>query len=244
MKFKLALLGSALALTPSLHAGFVGIYDYLSSLNGNYQAQTGNERWTFHNGDQNGGLMGVYAGAGYGNVGAYAQFSLPAAAGQSPGGTAGTNEAAGIFTHTASSGYTSAVFHADTTFTASALRFTYELVGNGNLGNGIDFTLRTVVGGQSVDRGTVSIGNTVSAQSGFAFAGPGLTFNAGDAIVVMFSARGSYLYDHGWWDVALTEVPAAPGGGPGNPVPDTAGTLGLLAGCVVGLAATATRRRR
>ncbi len=244
MKLKLALLGSILALTPSLHAGFVGIYDYMSSLGGIYAPQTGNERWTFHNGDQNGGLMGVYAGVGYGNLGAYAQFSLPAAAGLSPGGTAGTNEAAGIFTHTASSGLTSAVFHAGSTFTASALRFTYELVGNGNLGNGIDFSLRTVVGGNTVDHGSITIGSIASAQSAFVFGGPGLTFNAGDEIVVMFSARGSFLYDHGWWDVALTEVPAGPGGGSGNPVPETAGTVGLLAFGLVGLAAATNRRRR
>ncbi len=243
MKLKIALFGAALALTPSLHAGFVGIYDYMSSLGGTYAAQTGNERWTFHNGDQDGALMGLYAGSGYGNLGAYAQFSLPAAAGQSPGGTAGTNEAAGIFTHTASSGYTSAVFHADSTFTASAIRFTSELVGNGNWGNGINLALRTVVGGNVVNHGSFNITNIISAQTAFTFGTSGLTFNAGDEIVVMFSARGSFLYDHGWWDVALTEVPVTPVVPPGNAVPESAGTLGLLACGLLGLAVTATRRR-
>ncbi|PAW63222.1 MAG: hypothetical protein B9S34_14700, partial [Opitutia bacterium Tous-C1TDCM] len=86
------------------------------------------------------------------------------------------------------------MFHADSTFTASAIRFTSELVGNGNWGNGIDLTLRTVIGGNAVDRGPFAITNIISAQTAFSFGTSGLTFNAGDEIVVMFSARGSFLY--------------------------------------------------
>lgn len=232
MNRKVSLLCAALALTPALRADFVGIYDYMSSLGGVYAAQTGNETWTFHNGDQTGALMGVYAGVGYGNVGAYAQFSGPAVAGAGPAGTAGVNEAAGIFTHTASSGYTAAVFHADSTFTAESIRFIHELVGNGNLGNGIDLSLRTVIGGNVVDHGTFVITNILSAPTAFNFGPSGLTFNAGDEIAVLFSARGSYLYDHGWWDVDL-QTATNPGG---NPVPDGAATSTLLALGGIGLA--------
>jgi hypothetical protein len=184
--------------------------------------------------------MGLYAGAGYGNYGAAAQFSSPAAAGTLAPGTAGTNEAAGIFTHTASSGYTSAVFHAGSTFKAESVLFTYELVGNGNLGNGIDMSLRTVIGGNVIDRGTITIGNIVSAQTAFNFGLTGLTFNAGDEIAVLFSARGSYLYDHGWWDIALEEVDAPTDTKPPG-VPDNSGTASLLA---LGLAGLVAARRR
>lgn len=239
MHLKTSLLCAALAVAPSLRADFVGVYDYFTSLGGSYAAQTGNEKWTFHTGDQNGALMGLYAGSGYGNLGAYAQFSLPADVGLSPGGSAGTNEAAGIFTHTAAAGYTSAVFHADSAFTAESILFTHELVGNGNWGNGIDLSLRTVIGGNVVDHGSFSITNILSAQTAFNF-GSGLTFNNGDEIVVMFSARGNYLYDHGWWDIDLQKVTNQVGN-PGNNVPDTAGTLGLLAMGLLGL--IAARRR-
>jgi hypothetical protein len=231
MKLKLVLFAATLALTPSLHAGFVGIYDYFTSLGGVYAAQTGQERWTFHNGDETGGLMGLYAGVGYGNLGAYAQFSLPGAKGAGPGGTAGTNEAAGIFTHTASSGYTAAVFHADSSFTTTGITFSYELVGNGNSGDGIDLSLRTVVGGNVVNHGSITITNVINTATDFSFAGPGLTFNAGDQIVVLFSARSNYLYDHGWWDVSLTET------SPQNQVPESASTVGLLFLGLLGLVA-------
>src|SRR5687767_10509902 len=130
MKLNAFLLCAALALMPSLRADFVGVYDYMSSLGGVYAAQTGNEKSTFHNGDQNGSLMGLYAGSGYGNRGAYAEFSSPAAAGSGPRGAAGVNEAAGIFTQPTSSGFISAVFHADSAFLAESLLFTHELVGN------------------------------------------------------------------------------------------------------------------
>jgi hypothetical protein len=238
MNPKIAILCASLAVTPALRADFVGIYDYMSSLGGAYAAQTGNESWTFHTGDQNGALMGLYGGSGYGNPGAYAQFTSPSAAGTLAPGTAGTNEAAGLFTHTASSGYTAAVFHADTTFTAESLLFTYELVGNGNLGNGIDLSLRTIIDGNVVDRGTIAIANILSAQTAFNFGVTGLTFNAGDEIAVLFSARGSYLYDHGWWDIALQEVNTPPPG-----VPDNTGTASLLALGLVGLAAARGRGR-
>lgn len=240
MNLKSIILCATLAVTPSLRADFVGIYDYMSSLGGSYTAQTGNEKWTFHTGDQNGTLMGLYAGTGYGNLGAYAQFSLPADVGLSPGGAAGTNEAAGIFIHTASSGYTSAVFHADSTFTAESLLFTHELVGNGNWGDGIDLSLRTVVGGNVVDHGSFSITNILSAQSAYNFGVSGLTFNAGDEIVVMFSARGSYLHDHGWWDIALQKL-SNPDGNPGTSVPDNSATALLMA---MGLTLLAVARRR
>lgn len=242
MKLKTTLLCATLTLTSSLRADFVGVYDYLNSLGGSYAAQTGNETWTFHNGDQNGALMGLYAGSGYGNLGAYAQFSLPAAPGAGPSGAAGVNEAAGIFTHTASSGYTSAVFHADSTFAAESIAFTHELVGNGNWGNGIDLSLRTVIGGNAVDHGTFSITNILSAQTAFNFGVSGLSFGIGDEIVVLFSARGSYLYDHGWWDVALREV-SKPVDHSGNQVPDSTGTITLLAIGLAGLAALRNRVR-
>lgn len=225
MKINRALFSAALlslSLTQA-HAGFVGIYDYMSSLTGPFVAQTGSEKWTFRNGEQNGGLMAVYASNAYGNPGQYAQFGLAAGVGLSPGGSAGVNEAPGIFTHTANSGYTSAVFTADTAFLAQSFTITSELVGNGNVGNGIDLTLRTVNGGNVVDRGTITILNTLSGQTVFNF-GAGLQFGVGDQVVALFSARGSYLYDHGWWDIALTEIPQTPGSG----VPDSTGTLSLL----------------
>jgi hypothetical protein len=240
MKLKTSLLCAALTLAPALRADFIGIYDYFTSLGGVYAAQTGNEKWTFRNGDQNGALMGQYAGSGYGNLGAYAQFSLPADVGLSPAGSAGTNEAAGIFTHTASSGLISAVFHADSTFTAESIFFTHELVGNGNWGNGIDLSLRTVVGGNVVDHGSFSITNILSAQTAFNFGASGLTFNTGDEIVVMFSARGSYLYDHGWWDVGLQKV-TGQNGNSGTAVPDSSTTALLMA---MGLGVLAMVRRR
>jgi hypothetical protein len=245
MKLKTSLLCAALALTPTLRAGFIGVYDYMSSLGGSYASQTGSEKWTFHTGDQNGSLMGTLAGTGYATIPyAYAQFSSPGAAGtQGILSTGSTNEAAGIFTHTASSGYISAVFHADSSFLAQSLLFTHELVGNGNRGNGIDLTLRTVVGGNVLNHGTFSIFNTISAQTAFNFGVGGLAFNPGDAIVVMFSARGDFNYDHGWWDVALSEITLPPDGntGGGNRVPDTASTLGLLG---LGLGGLAAGRRR
>ncbi len=240
MNQKTILLCATLAVMPALRADFVGIYDYFTSLGGTYAPQTGNEKWTFHSGDQNGALMGLYAGTGYGNLGAYAQFSLPADVGLSPGGSAGTNEAAGIFTHTASSGYTSAVFHADSSFTAQSILFTHELVGNGNWGDGIDLSLRTVVGGNVMDHGSFSIANILSSQTAYNFGVSGLTFNAGDEIVVMFSARGSYLYDHGWWDIDLQKV-TGQNGNPGTAVPDRGATTMLMA---MGLTALAMARRR
>lgn len=240
MNLKAHLLCATLAVTPVLRADFIGIYDYMSSLGGVYAAQTGNEKWTFHNGDQDGALMGTYGGVGYGNVGAYAQFTAPGAAGTVAPMSAGTNEAAGIFTHTASAGLISAVFHADSTFTAESVLFTHELVGNGNFSNGIDLSLRTVVGGNIIDHGTFTIANLISAQTAFSFGVSGLTFTAGDEIVVMFSARGDYNYDHGWWDLGLQPL-TNPGGNPVPSVPDSAATVTFLAlGC---LALTAGRHR-
>lgn len=228
MNLKTILLCTTFAVMPVVRADFVGIYDYFTSLGGTYAAQTGNEKWTFHNGDQDGALMGVYAGAGYGNVGAYAQFTSPGAAGTLAPGSAGTNEAAGIFTHTAASGYISAVFHADSSFTAESILFTHELVGNGNWGNGIDLSLRTVVGGNVVDHGSFAITNILSAQTAYNFGVSGLTFNAGDEIVVTFSARGNYLYDHGWWDIDLQKL-TGQNGNTGAPVPDNGNTSILTA---------------
>ena len=228
MKLNSALLIVALALTPTLRANFIGIYDYMNALGGSYAAQTGNEKWTFHNGDQNGTLMGLYAGVGYGNVGAYAQFSSPGIAGAQSIGSAGANEAAGIFTHTASSGLVSAVFHADSAFVANSFVFTHELIGNGNQGNGLDLSLRTVIGGVASDHGILSITQVTSAQTTFAFAPGGLHFNPGDEVVVMFGNRGSYLYDHGWWDIAVQES--------SNPVPEQASTSALFLMGLVGLA--------
>lgn len=240
MNLKSLLLCATLAATPVLRADFVGIYDYMSSLGGSYAAQTGNEKWTFHTGDQNGTLMETYGGVGYGNLGAFAQFTSPSAANTLAPGAAGTNETAGIFTHTASSGYTSAVFHADSTFTAQSILFTHELVGNGNWGNGIDLSLRTVVGGNVVDHGSFSITNILSAQTAFNFGVSGLTFNAGDEIAVMFSARGNYLYDHGLWDIDLQKV-SNPEANPGASVPDGGTTVALMA---MGLTMLVAFRRR
>ncbi|MBK8858680.1 MAG: VPDSG-CTERM sorting domain-containing protein [Opitutaceae bacterium] len=237
MKYRLLLITAFLTLiiTPA-RAGFIGVYDYLSSLTEPFVAQTGAEPWTFRNGDQDGTLMGVYSSNTYGVTGQYAQFGGAAGIGGAQGGTAGTNEAAGIFTHTASTGLTTAVFQADSSFLAQSFVITSELVTNGNLGNGIDLTLRTVVGGNVVDHGTMSIFNTLSGQTIFDFGLAGLQFNAGDKVAVMFSARGTYLYDHGWWDIALHEA------GPGAPsVPDHTSTAPLLVG---GLLALAALRRR
>lgn len=221
-------------------AAFVGVYDYLSSQPTPFGPQTGAEPWTFHAGDQTGALMPVYTADTFGYPGpTYAQFGSAQATGLSPGGTAGVNEAPGIFVHTLNAGYTAAVYHATAAFTAEAITFTYELVGNGNLGNGIDLTLRTIVGGLATDWGTITITNVVSAQQSFDFGGAGLQFQLGDEIAVLFSSRGSYLYDHGWWDIGLTERP--PTGG--TSVPDTTSTLGLLLAAAGG-GWLARRRRR
>lgn len=236
MKLKTLLAASLFAtVLPLSHAGFIGVYDYLSSLTEPFPAQTGNEPWTFRNGDQSGALMGLYGSNGYGNVGAYAQFSGPATTGAGPGGSAGTNEAPGVFTHTASSGTTTAVYRADEAFTAQAFVIISELVNNGNQGNGIDLTLRTIINGVAVDRGTITIANTLSAQNVFDFGPGGLDFNAGDQVAVMFSARGSYLFDHGWWDIALTEVDRGGGGGTSHGVPDGGATAALVLAGIAGL---------
>jgi hypothetical protein len=242
MKVPSSILIGLLLVAPALRADFVGIYDYMSSLGGTYAAQTGNEKWTFHNGDQNGALMGTYAGSGYGNLGAYAQFSLPAGIGLGPSGSAGVNEAPGIFTHTASSGFTTAVFHADSAFVAESILFTSELVGNGNQGNGIDLYLRTVVGGNVVNHGSFTMNNITSAQHAFNFGSSGLAFGVGDEIVVMFDARGSFLYDHGWWDIALQKVTDTTDHG-GNTVPETTGTLTLMTLGFLGLVCLRRVRR-
>jgi hypothetical protein len=239
MKTKLLFTSALFVLSlTQAQAGFVGVYDYLSALPQPFVAQTGSEKWTFRNGEQNGALMGVYGPSlnTYGNYGYYAQFGSAGGVGTSGGGSAGVNETPGIFTHTASSGFTSAVFTADSDFVAQSFVITHELVSNGNQGNGIDLTLRTVNGGNVVDRGTITILNTTSAQTVFSF-GAGLQFAAGDQVVGLFSARGSYLYDHGWWDIALHEVqPSA--------VPDRTATVGLLAAGLLVIAASRRRTRR
>ena len=237
MKIRTLLTVVFLSLTATqVRAGFIGVYDYLASLTEPFVPQTGAEPWTFRTGDQNGTLMGVYSSNTYGVTGQYAQFGSASGIGAGPGGTAGVNEAPGIFTHTANTGLTSATFQADSVFVAQSFVITSELVGNGNLGNGIDLTLRTVVGGNVVDHGTFSIFNTLSAQTTFDFGLAGLQFNPGDQVSVLFSARGSYLYDHGWWDIALHET------NPGtSSVPDNTATAPLLA---VGMMALVALRRR
>ncbi len=225
-------------------AGLVSVHDYLAGLSTPFVAQTGNEPWTFHRGDQNGSLLGLYSAQGYGLPGQYAQFSNPGPAGSIPAslpGGSGVSDKPGIFTHTASSGYITAVYHLSQAFTFENIFIDYELVGNGNYGDGIDFTLRTIKSGAATDHGTVTMQSNVNQRANFGF-GPGLALNSGDAIAVLFSPRaGSYWYDHGWWDIGFDTKTVTPPPQPDNRVPDSASTLLMALG---GLAALACFKRK
>lgn len=214
-------------MTPA-NAAFISVYDYLSSLPDPFPSQTGNGRWTFHSGDQNGALLPLLGAEAYGLAGPpnFAQFGFPRDTGAyGVTGTAGNNEAPGIFTHSAlhtlPDKRISAVFHVDALLAANKIVFTHELVGNGNQGDGIDLLLRTVIGGNVVDQGSFSIQNIVSAQTPFDFGPGGLQFNTGDQIVVTFSPRGSHFFDHGFWNIAVDESPS-------HSVPDGGASSALL----------------
>ncbi|MDX2185905.1 MAG: hypothetical protein SFV32_03145 [Opitutaceae bacterium] len=235
------LLATTLAIGTSLKADPVSVYDYMDGLGGTYPVQVGSETWTFHNGDENGSLMPQYGGDGYGNYGYYAQFTSPGPAGSSSG-AAGASDLPGIFVHTASSGYITAVLHLANLVSLNGVYIDSELVGNGLWGNGIDFTLRTVIGGVATDHGSGSMLSSTTSRTAISFGPAGLTFGSGDKIAVLFSNRGSYLHDHGWWDIGFNvKDQGTPTPPPSNRVPDAASTLGLSA-LALGLVAAARRR--
>ncbi len=212
-------------------AAVTSLYDHFTALPSPVPAQTGNEEWTFHYGDQDAVLITPYPGNadyyGY-NSSIAATFGGAAETGEGPNGTAGTNEAPGIFVHTANDRPMTAVYHFGTNESIQAIRVSHELVLNGNQGNGLEMTLRLIQGGLVSDVGTITITNLTNQQTDIPIPAGSQAFAPGDRLAAVFTARGSYLFDHGWVDIEAV------------PEPSTSvlfGIFGLgLAGC--------TRRRR
>ena len=90
--------------------------------------------------------------------------------------------------------------------TIEAMLFTYEMVTNGNQGNGIDFNLRTERGGTVTNYPVVTMTNALSQQETISLTGAD-TFAPGDKVIAVFSNRGSVLFDHGWFNLESTAVP-------------------------------------
>lgn len=220
-------------------AQLTSLYDYFNTLTNPAPAQTGTEAWTFYRGDQTGSLLPIYSADAYGNPSpTLGIIGLPGPAGSLPG-TAGSSDTTGVFLHTFNGEILAASLNLSESLSLQKVIFTHEMLQNGNQGNGIGVTLRTVINNVVTDYGRFVVTNTTSAQTAYDFGLPGLGMNAGDKIVALFDANGTYLYDHGWFDInfASSSLQAVPGI-TAVPEPSTYALMGAM-----GLGALAGARR-
>ncbi len=192
-------------------AAITSLYNFMDGKAQPFTAQSTTDLWTFHNGDQNAALLPILQSDAYGIPGpSYATFGIPRdTAAPDIAGTAGTNEAPGIFVHTSSERAISAVYTFKSSMTVEAVRFTYELVLNGNLGNGIDFILQTERGGVLTSYPLISMLSTTTQQAVIPLGAGNDTFEPEDKIIGVFSNRGNVLYDHGWINIESVPEPGS-----------------------------------
>lgn len=205
-----------LTVSTALNATLMTVYDSMVNAEGSgYAAQQGTEAWTFHKGDENGVLMNSLTSLeGYGNAAEFYQFSNPGEAGAGTGVPihpslatgAGIADKKGIFTHTAATGYVTAVLNIFSTHSLADIFIDYEMVIDGTYGNGMDFMLRTIQSGVVTDYQSVEMTSSVNMTQNYNFGQNGLVLNAGDKIAVLFEAKGNYWYDHGWWNIRFDEL--------------------------------------
>ena len=111
----------------------------------------------------------------------------------------------GVFVHPGSANPTSVVFRADSAMTVTKLDLLSETVGNGNLGNGFDVSVRSYTGGSyhSIGSFGFSYGTTLTSFNQTIYNSP-VALSAGEFIEISYGNAGNYGYDHGNINVTVT----------------------------------------
>ena len=230
--------GSALADSYNLRT-------YFESLQPSYPVQAASNQWSFYAGSAIGGSLISPSGANYYGPETYQQIGTLVDTGTS-GCTSGfcppdpsTTLASfdGVFVHPGSANPTSVVFRADSAMTVTKLDLLSETVGNGNLGNGFDVSVRSYTGGSyhSIGSFGFSYGTTLTSFNQTIYNSP-VALSAGEFIEISYGNAGNYGYDHGNINVTVTT------GAVTAPVPEPETYAMLLAG--LGLLGPARRRPR
>jgi len=239
MKTKLLVISLAAFLTPHAHAQTYEMRDFFDSYGGGYPAQTSGALWTFHYGNQDGGLLPVLGNDVYGYAcGTCTQIGQKVNTGQAYWTThsAYTPTFDGVFLHPGpdAASSTAIVFNAPANSWLSGVTIEAEMVLNGFNGNGVDIAVRHTRGGVSTSLGSYFVSGPDLSQQSFSFGLTPLQFALGDRIEIDVGPNGSYLYDHLNINVMTTAVAA--------PVPEPEAYVLFLAG--LGLVGFMAHRRR